>query len=74
MPSFPVVPQFLIPGMQLPLPVKYRIYYGEPMSFEGDPDDDDAVIAEKVARVKTEISRKRVQGLSARQRDRANAL
>ena len=28
--------------------LKYRVYFGEPMSFTGDPDDDDAVIEEKV--------------------------
>lgn len=67
MPSFPVVPQLLIPGMQMPLPVKYRIYYGEPMSFEGDPDDDDAVMEEKVGRVKAEIARMIERGLKERQ-------
>ena len=41
-----------MPGGQLPLPTKYRIYFGEPMYFKGDPDDDDAVIEEKVGRVK----------------------
>jgi hypothetical protein len=25
----------------VPLPVKYRVYFGEPMRFDGDPDDDD---------------------------------
>jgi 1-acyl-sn-glycerol-3-phosphate acyltransferase len=67
MPSFPVVPQFLIPGMQMPLPVKYRLYYGDPMSFEGDPDDDDAVIEEKVARVKAAIAAMVERGLAERQ-------
>ena len=66
MPSFPVVPQFLLPGMQMPLPVKYRIYYGEPMSFEGDPDDDDAVIREKVERVKGAIAGLIQRGLAER--------
>jgi hypothetical protein len=28
--------------------VKYRIYFGEPLYFSGDPDDDDAAIEEKV--------------------------
>ena len=32
----------------LPLPVKYRLYFGEPMTFTGDPDDDDEVLDEKV--------------------------
>lgn len=67
MPSFPLVPQMLIPGMQMPLPVKYRIYYGEPITFEGDPDDDDAVIEEKVARVKAEIAKMIERGLAERQ-------
>jgi 1-acyl-sn-glycerol-3-phosphate acyltransferase len=55
MPSFPVIPQLLIPGGQLPLPTKYRVYFGEPMHFTGDPDDDDAVIEEKVWVVKSMI-------------------
>jgi 1-acyl-sn-glycerol-3-phosphate acyltransferase len=66
MPTFPLVPQFMIPGMQMPLPVKYRIYYGEPMTFEGDPDDDDAVIEEKVLRVKAAIQRMLEKGLAER--------
>lgn len=66
MPTFPVVPQLLIPGMQMPLPVKYHIYYGDPMSFEGDPDDDDAVIQEKVNRVKAAISGMIDKGLEDR--------
>jgi len=48
MPAFPVIPQLFIPGGQLPLPTRYRLYFGEPMTFEGDADDDDAVIEEKV--------------------------
>jgi len=47
-PAFPIIPQLFIPGGQLPLPTRYRIHFGEPMSFEGDADDDDAVIEEKV--------------------------
>jgi 1-acyl-sn-glycerol-3-phosphate acyltransferase len=48
MPVFPVIPQLLIPGGQLPLPVKYRLYFGEPMRFTGDADDDDRAIEQKV--------------------------
>jgi 1-acyl-sn-glycerol-3-phosphate acyltransferase len=47
-PALPLVPQVLVPGGQLPLPMKYRIYFGEPLRFGGDPLDDDAVIADKV--------------------------
>lgn len=55
MPAFPIIPQLLLPGGQLPFPTKYRIYFGEPMSFAGDPDDDDAVIEEKVWVVKAMV-------------------
>lgn len=54
MPAFPLIPQALV-GMVLPLPVRYRIHFGEPLSFEGDPDDDDAVIEQKVWVVKQTI-------------------
>jgi 1-acyl-sn-glycerol-3-phosphate acyltransferase len=55
LPAFPVMPQLLIPGGQLPLPTRYRIYFGEPLFFDGDPDDDDAVIEEKVWLVKATV-------------------
>jgi 1-acyl-sn-glycerol-3-phosphate acyltransferase len=53
MPAFPVTLTFpwLGPLGLLPLPVKYRIYFGKPILFDGDPDDEDAVIDKKVARV-----------------------
>ena len=54
MPSFPVVPYppFIAP---LPLPVKYRVHFGEVMRFTGDPDDDDEVLDDKVKTVKNRI-------------------
>jgi 1-acyl-sn-glycerol-3-phosphate acyltransferase len=66
MPNFPLVPQFFIPGGQMPLPTKYRIYFGEPLVFEGDPDDDDAAIEEKVALVKGSIQSMLNRGLKER--------
>jgi 1-acyl-sn-glycerol-3-phosphate acyltransferase len=66
MPNFPILPQLLLPGGQLPLPTKYRIYFGEPMSFDGDPDDDDAVIEEKVAKVRGTIQSMLNRGLKER--------
>ncbi|MFO0680109.1 MAG: lysophospholipid acyltransferase family protein [Polyangiaceae bacterium] len=54
-PAFPIMPQIFVPGGQLPLPTKYRIYFGKPLSFKGDPDDDDAIIDEKVATVKAAV-------------------
>jgi 1-acyl-sn-glycerol-3-phosphate acyltransferase len=65
-PSFPLVPQMLVPGGQVPLPTKYRIQLGEPMYFEGDPDDDDAVIEEQVLRVKQTIQSMLNRGLKER--------
>ncbi|MCC6555220.1 MAG: acyltransferase family protein [Polyangiaceae bacterium] len=66
MPSFPLIPQLLLPGGQLPLPTRYRLRFGEPMTFRGDPDDDDAVIEEKVARVKAKIQSMLNRGLKER--------
>jgi len=66
MPVFPLIPQIFM-GMLLPLPTKYRIYFGEPMRFDGDPDDDDVVIEDKVDDVKSEIEQMLHAGLAARQ-------
>jgi 1-acyl-sn-glycerol-3-phosphate acyltransferase len=66
MPSFPLIPQWAIPGGQMPLPTKYRITFGEPLHFEGDPDDDDAVIEEKVQRVRGTIQSMLNRGLKER--------
>ncbi|RMH37751.1 MAG: acyltransferase family protein [Deltaproteobacteria bacterium] len=54
MPAFPVVPYPPFVPI-VPLPVKYRLYFGEPMRFRGDPDDDDDVLEEKVRAVKNTI-------------------
>jgi 1-acyl-sn-glycerol-3-phosphate acyltransferase len=53
-PSFPVVPYPpFVPFV--PLPVKYRLYFGDPMVLTGDPDDDDEVLDEKARIVKSRI-------------------
>jgi hypothetical protein len=49
-----------------PMPVKYRLYYGEPMVFEGDANDDDAVIASKVNEVRAAVDRLVQRGLRER--------
>lgn len=54
MPAFPIVPQVFV-GMLAPLPTRYRLYFGEPIRFTGDPDDDDSVIEQKVDVVKRTI-------------------
>ena len=40
----------------LPLPVKYRIHFGTPMTFEGDADEDETVIGARVLEVKDAIA------------------
>jgi 1-acyl-sn-glycerol-3-phosphate acyltransferase len=68
MPAFPVTLTWpwLGPLGMVPLPVKYRVYFGEPMHFEGNPADEDDVIAEKVDQVKARIASMLADGLSAR--------
>jgi 1-acyl-sn-glycerol-3-phosphate acyltransferase len=57
-PALPITATFpwLGPLGLLPLPVKYRIYFGEPQYFEGEASDDDAVIDAKVEEVKAKIA------------------
>lgn len=66
LPVFPLVPQIFLPGGQLPLPTKYRLHFGEPMRFYGDPEDDEAVIADKVWLVRQTITHLLGEGLRAR--------
>jgi 1-acyl-sn-glycerol-3-phosphate acyltransferase len=68
MPAFPVTLTWPWCGALglLPLPVKYRIYFGEPMRFAGNPSDEDEVIAEKVEQVKARIATMLAEGLAAR--------
>jgi 1-acyl-sn-glycerol-3-phosphate acyltransferase len=66
MPALPVMPQLLVPGGFLPLPTKYRIYFGEPLRFEGDPDDEDAAIEANVSAVKSTIQSMINRGLKER--------
>jgi len=61
MPAFPIAPTG-----PLPLPVKYRLYFGAPMHFDGKPDDEDRVIRSKVNLVKAEIERLIARGLDER--------
>jgi 1-acyl-sn-glycerol-3-phosphate acyltransferase len=64
-PALPITPTFpwLGPLGLLPLPVKYRIYFGEPQRFDGEASDEDAIIDAKVDEVKAKIA-----GLLARGR------
>lgn len=67
MPAFPLSPTFFIPVLGvLPLPVKYRIKFGAPMHFFGDPDEDEALIGQRVLQVKDAIADLIADGLEAR--------
>jgi 1-acyl-sn-glycerol-3-phosphate acyltransferase len=68
MPAFPITIfwPWLGPLGMLPLPVKYHIHFGEPMHFDGNPNDEDEIIADKVERVKERIAEMIAQGLEAR--------
>ena len=68
MPAFPITATFpwLGPLGLLPLPVKYRIYFGEPLELEGDPNDEDAAIERGVEQVRGEIEALLARGLRAR--------
>jgi 1-acyl-sn-glycerol-3-phosphate acyltransferase len=68
MPYAPVSPllPLLGPLAYLPLPVKFHVYFGEPMHFKGPFDDEDAVIDEKVAQVQGRVQEMIDAGLRAR--------
>jgi 1-acyl-sn-glycerol-3-phosphate acyltransferase len=67
-PAFPITPTFpwLGPLGLLPLPVKYRLHFGKPLHFLGDPDDEDSVVTEKVKQVRRTLQRMIRDGLKAR--------
>jgi 1-acyl-sn-glycerol-3-phosphate acyltransferase len=64
-PSFPVMP---IPPFVpiLPYPTKYRLHFGEPLRFEGDPDDDE-LLEESVRTVRLTIQSMIQVGLKERE-------
>lgn len=67
LPAVPVSPMMLAgPLGALPLPVKYRIYFGHPITFTGDPDDDEAVVGQQVGAVKDAIAALLERGLGER--------
>jgi 1-acyl-sn-glycerol-3-phosphate acyltransferase len=67
-PAFPITPTFPWLGLGgfVPLPVKFRIRFGDPMPFEGDPNDEDAHIEPLVDRVKDAIRGLIREGLAER--------
>jgi 1-acyl-sn-glycerol-3-phosphate acyltransferase len=67
-PAFPITLTFPFLGLAgfLPLPVKFHIHFGNPLRFEGDPNEDDAAIQERVDVVKDQIRRLIADGLASR--------
>ena len=61
-PHFPITPTVL----PFPLPVRYRLWFGQPLRFDGSPDDEDAVLEAKVARVKGAVATQIALGLEQR--------
>lgn len=68
MPYAPISPflPILGPLAYLPLPVKFHVYFGEPMHFTGPFDDEDAVIDVKVAQVQARVQELIAEGLRKR--------
>lgn len=67
-PAFPITPTFPWLGLLgfVPFPVRFRIHFGEPLRFEGDPHEEDAEIEKHVDVVKDSISSLVKEGLSKR--------
>ncbi len=68
-PAFPITPTFPWLGLGgfVPLPVKFRLHFGEPLRFEGEADDEDAVVEKHVEIVKAAIRDLVDAGLTERQ-------
>lgn len=67
-PAFPITPLFpwFGPLGFIPLPVRFRIHFGHPLRFEGEPNAEDAEVKKKVAVVKNAIRALVKEGLTAR--------
>jgi 1-acyl-sn-glycerol-3-phosphate acyltransferase len=68
MPALPITLTFpwLGPLGILPLPVKYRLHFGEPLTFEGSPAEEDAAVTRRVEVVEEAIARLIERGLRER--------
>lgn len=57
-PAFPITPLFPWLGLAgfLPLPVKFRLHFGAPLHFEGDPSEEDAAVQRRVDAVRDAIA------------------
>jgi 1-acyl-sn-glycerol-3-phosphate acyltransferase len=68
LPALPITPTFPLLGPLgvVPLPARYAIYFGEPIVFAGDADEEDDAIESRVAEVKGAIAELIARGLAER--------
>ena len=64
-PISPLLP-ILGPLAYFPMPTKFRIYFGEPMHFDGPFDDEDSIIQRKVDQVQDRVQQLVDEGLAQR--------
>ena len=64
-PISPLLP-LLGPLAYFPMPTKFRIYFGEPMHFDGPFDDEDSIIQRKVDQVQDRVQQLVDEGLAQR--------
>ncbi len=62
MPAMPITPTLL----PIPLPARYHIQFGEPLTFTGSPGDEDAELEKKVKTVKASLQAMVNRGLKER--------
>ncbi len=70
LPSLPITATFPLLGplgLLVALPTKYRIYFGQPLYFEGHPSDEDSVMQERVDVVRASIEQMFERGLAERE-------
>ena len=67
-PAVPITATFPWLGLAsfVPLPVKFRLRFGEPLYFDGDPGDEDAEVQKKVDVVKDALRGLIAEGLAER--------
>jgi len=65
-PVCPIIPQMFLPLGQLPLPTKYRLFYGEPLRLTRLQKETDESIADKVFLVRQSIQSLLTNGLRQR--------
>ena len=68
-PAFPITPTFplLGPAGLWPLPTRYRLYFGEPLKFDGHGDEEDEVVEGYIAQVKGALQGLIDRGLDERE-------